>query len=69
MADERMLTIFDRLTYSNTLATSNSTSTEVELSSITELKATGQIIEKLQEGWQNIHQNNLDNFEKSQVKV
>lgn len=32
-----------------------------------DLKATGQMIQKLQEGWQSIHNENLENFEKSRV--
>ncbi len=35
--------------------------------SIRDLKATGRMISKLQEGWDGIHTSNLDNFEKARV--
>jgi hypothetical protein len=52
---------------SETLTASDSTSTEIESISITELKATGQVVQKLHEGWDNIHKSNLENFEKARV--
>jgi hypothetical protein len=39
-----------------------------ELSSVMELKATGQLISKLQEGWDTIHTVNQNNFQKAQVR-
>ncbi|KAI9253656.1 hypothetical protein EDC94DRAFT_525124, partial [Helicostylum pulchrum] len=36
-------------------------------SSITELKVTTQVIEKIHQGWNTIHENNQDNFQKAKV--
>lgn len=53
---------------SDTMPTQTDTPTS-ELSSITELKATGQLINKLQGGWDNIHAVNQDNFQKARVSI
>lgn len=47
--------------------TITSTSKEVDHTSVKDLKATGKVIERLEEGWQSIHSGNLENFEKSQL--
>ncbi|KAK4514574.1 uncharacterized protein ATC70_002172 [Mucor velutinosus] len=58
----------NRQDYSDTLSSQHSASNKEEASlSIRNLKATGRMIDKLQEGWDGIHKSNLDNFEKAQV--
>lgn len=48
---------------------SASTPTAEPSLSIKELKATSQMIDKLQEGWDSIHKSNQENFEKARVSV
>ncbi|CAO3606774.1 unnamed protein product [Mucor hiemalis] len=50
---------------SNTATSNIPTNNEINSTSVKDLKATGQMIQKLQEGWQSIHNENLENFEKS----
>lgn len=56
-----------RCHFHSSAATSASTNKETDNTSVKDLKATGKVIERLEEGWQSIHGGNLENFEKSRV--